>query len=363
MSVTQDIARFSADISYEDLPGEAVRECRRLLLDTLGCALGGLLTEKGRIGLRLAHALGGPPESTLLGGAVKGSVAAASYLGGELMNALDYESLLSPPDHVTPYVLAAPLAVAEMKRVSGKELLTAIALSHELTTRIGSSLLFGNRFAVELPERGITMGLPTPGYGVCTFGGTAAAARLLGLDADGIARAMGIAGYAAPVPMLMTFAHGVPAALPKYLSSGMLSMQEALAAASAALGSSGDRDVLDGPYGFWRAFGCDGWRPEIVTHELGRDWTFPNRLFYKSFPCCGAMQNGLALFSSLLEEHELQPEDIVSVRVKQNLLAELPVWRSERVTSHIDAQFNVPFVFAAAALRIEPGPRWQAPET
>jgi 2-methylcitrate dehydratase PrpD len=363
MTVTRELARFASEVSYEGLPASVVRQTKRVILDSVGCALGGLATKKGDYAVALARSLGGPPEASLMGTKEKVSVSAAAYATGELMNALDYEALLSPPDHATPYVLAALLAMAEKKGASGKDCIVAGAAAHEITTRIASGLVFGSRFAVEIPDRGVVMGLPTPGYGLCVFGGVAASGRIWGLDADQIAQAMGIAGYQAPVPMLLKFSTTVPAGMPKYLSAGVLSQQEVLAVLSAAMGCTGDETVLDGDYGFWRSFGCDAWRPETVSEGVGKMWHFPERIFFKTFPCCGAMQSTLALFRQILSENAFQPEDIVEVRVKLNPLAALPVWRSEAVANHIDAQFNVPYVFSVLAHRVELGPAWQREKT
>lgn len=362
-SITRNLAGFAFKTRYEDLPGPVIREAKKILLDTIGCAVGGIATKKGGLALRMARMLAGPPQASLLGTGEKVSVSASAYATGEWMNALDYEALLCPPDHATPYILAAILAAGEAESASGREIIVATAVAHEMALRIGAGLVFGSRFNVELPERRVSMSLPTPGYGLCIFGGTAATGRLLGLSEDQIAHAMGIAGYHAPVPMLMKFATTVPAGMPKYLSSGMLSCTEVMAAQAARLGCTGDPEVLDGPYGFWRAFGCEEWRPEIVSQGLGDVWYFPERIFYKAFPCCGAMQNGLALFRRLVTEKDLRVEDIEELHVKMNMLAELPVWRAKEVVNHIDAQFNVPFVFSLVANRVEVGPAWQSEET
>jgi len=249
-----------------------------------------------------------------------------------------------------------------MKRVSGKELIIATAVAHELATRIGSCLIFGRRFAVELPERGVVISLPTPGYGFCSFGGVAAGGRLLGLSADQIAHAMGIAGYVAPVPMLTKFATTVPVSMGKYLSAGFLSQAQVLAILAADIGYTGDTQVLDGDYAFWRAFGCDGWRPEYITEALGQVWYFPERVFYKTFPCCGAMQNTVAHFLGIITQYDLNPDDITEVIVKLNLLAKLPAWRTTQIETHVGLQFSVPYIFSIVAHRIEIGPSWQMPE-
>lgn len=363
MGVTREIACFAKETQYKDLPSPVVKETKRLLLDTIGCAIGGIGTQKGELAIRIARSLGGPAEASLLGTRDKVSVASSAFATGELMNALDSEALLSPPEHATPYVLAALLSIGEMKKVSGRECILATAVAHELATRMGSSLILENSSSVELPDKGVRMSLPIPGFGLCAFGGVASAGRLWGLSAEKIAHAMGIVGYSVPVPMITKFATTVPASMPKYLSAGVLSQGEVLAVISADMGCTGDTEVLEGDYGFWRAFGCDGWRPERITEGLGESWHFPERIFYKSFPCCGAMQNTLAHFCNIVREQDLRPEDIQELTVKLNLLAELPVWRTTHIENHIDAQFSVPFVFSVAAHRIDVGPSWQAPET
>lgn len=361
--ITKNIACFAVTTQYENLPPFVVRECKKLFLDTLGCALGGIKTRKGRIAIQMARSLGGPPEASLLGTRDKVSAVSAAFAAGELMNALDYESLLSPPDHATPYVLAAPLSLVEMNGVSGKEFIVAIAIAHELATRLGSSLIFGSRFAVNLPERGMAMSFPTPGFGLAAFGGVAAAGRIMGLSEDTISHALGITGYHIPIPMVNKFTTTVPVPMSKYLSAGLLSQLEVFSTQLAEKGYTGDTEPLAGEYGFWKAFGGDAWNPDLINEGLGQNWHFPERIFYKAFPCCGAMQNTIAHFNSIIDENDLQPEDISEVTVKLGALAELPVWRTRDVETHIDAQFSVLYVFSVAAHRIEIGPSWQMEET
>ncbi len=64
----------------------------------------------------------------------------------------------------------------------------------------------------------------------------------------------------------------------------------------------------------------------------------------------------------MLTENDIHPGEIAELNIKLNLLAELPVWRSKKVENHIDAQFNIPYVFSVLANKVEIGPSWQAPE-
>ena len=82
------------------------------------------------------------------------------------MNALDW-CALQPPAHTTPYVIPPAMAMAEIHRSSGKELIAALAVAHEMACRVADSL--GNM-------RSQPGGFSLRSYGVgCTqFGATAA---------------------------------------------------------------------------------------------------------------------------------------------------------------------------------------------
>ncbi|NNG06275.1 MAG: hypothetical protein HKM90_00960 [Desulfobacteraceae bacterium] len=360
--ITGEISRFAETISYDALPGTVIDETKRLILDSIGCAIGGVITEKGKIGIRFGESLSEMGDTTILGHTKNAHPFSSAFANGELMNALDYESLLAPPEHLTPYVMPACIASAEMNNVPGKELILSIAIAHEITTRLSESLVFGNRFSVELPEKGIALALPTPGYGICLFGGIAGAGRVMDFSATEIANAMGIGGFSCPTPMLAKFATTVPVSMTKYLSSGLISQIEIMSLLLTTLGHTGDRGVLNSEYGFFRSFGCETWMPQKVIEGLGKEWRFPARIFYKTYPCCGAMQNVLGLFHQMITANDLYPEHIKEVIVVINPLGELPAWKNPDVSSHLDIQFNTAFLFSLLAHRVEIGPLWQSEE-
>ena len=130
-NVTEILSKFASELQFDDLPHDVAHETKRILLDIIGCALGSVDLDKGRIAVELAQQIGGRPEATILG--VGGKVASpiAAFANGELMHSLDYCSLL-PPAHVAPFVTAAPLGLAESRKAPGKTLITAVALAHEL---------------------------------------------------------------------------------------------------------------------------------------------------------------------------------------------------------------------------------------
>ncbi|MFZ3114100.1 MAG: MmgE/PrpD family protein [Syntrophales bacterium] len=356
------LAGFVGETGFGDIPKELVDETKRLLLDSLGCAMAGTCTQKGQIALKVASSYGSSEEATIIGSGEKASAAGASFANGELFNALDYDALCAPSGHITPYVLAAPLAVAEWKNASGKDLITAIVLSHEIAQRVSAGLVIAGSLSKKTAENGISLQLPTHGYGVNIFGGIAGAAKISRLTSEKIEQAFGIGASMCPVPTLMQFAETVPASMSKFSPSGWISQAEVTAVLLADEGYTGAHNVFDGEFAFWKSFAAAGWNPEIVRSGIGKVWFFSGALGYKRYPCCGAMHGGLDIFRAIINKFAIAPQDVKEVNVVVNLLGELSLWKNRNIENQIDAQFSAAYVFAVAAHRIEIGRRWQEKE-
>ena len=130
IGVTEALVKFTSGITFKKLPANVVHETKRILLDIIGCALGAVDLDKGRISVDLAKDLAGKPEATILGSRDKVASTNAAFANAELMHAMDYDPLL-PPGHVSPFVTSAPLALAESRSASGKTLLTAVTIAQQ----------------------------------------------------------------------------------------------------------------------------------------------------------------------------------------------------------------------------------------
>ena len=267
--------------------------------------------------------------------------------------------LLFPPGHVSPYVISAPLALAESRKASGADLITALVIGHEFSARIAGSLATERRVPREGAERGKVIFYPAHGCGPCILGGALASAKIINLDHENMASALGIAAYNCPVPVVSKFIFDSPhGAMTKYGSSGWASQTEVAAALLAERGYSGDDSALDGEYGFWRFYASDRWKPERILDGIGKEWRML-RLHYKLFPCCGGMDAALDRFVSLVRQHNLTAEEINEVRLWLDPIVDHPIFQNTDVQSHIDAQFSVSYVFSCAANNINIGADWQ----
>jgi 2-methylcitrate dehydratase PrpD len=311
-TIVEQLAAFTADTGFENLPAAVVRESRRLLVDSIGCALGGLSHPKGVIGTKYASLQGpGAPgeQATVIGTGERVNAVAAAFANGELINALDFDAIL-PPGHVSPYVIPCALAAAETAGSNGRELLCAIAIAHEMSNRIGKSLSY---------LRDLKDGKPSPppvfGYSCTVFGAAAAFGKLRGHSREMLASDLGIAGAMSPVNTQWSWSVHTPTATVKYGIAGAVTQAAMAAAYLAELGHTGDIQVLDdGEHGYRRLIGSERWAPERITPHLGQDWYFPAEQSYKPYPHCRILHAPLDVLTRILDENDIRPDEIESIK-------------------------------------------------
>jgi len=280
--LTQELVNFVTQTKFSDLPGDVVHETKRILLDSIGCAIGANRMERGKVCADLAKRFGGPPESTILGKAGKVSSINAAFANGELISALDYDALYGT--HIPPFVIPAPLAVAEAVSASGKDLILSVALGHEIARRLqmATSSTYG---PIEGgPEKGKITFAPVSGNGTAGFGAAVGAGKILDLGPEKMANAIGIAGYTAPPSVFRKWTDTAPCRMTKYGPPGFTSEVGVRSALLADMGYYGDTDIFDGDYCYWRFNGYQEWNKEIVIEDFGNTWKCLE-VSYKKYPC------------------------------------------------------------------------------
>lgn len=359
-TLVETLAHFTTQVTYEQLPSNVVEESKRILLDSIGCALGGLSHSKGTIGVDYARIMGaGVPgaQATILGTGERVSTVAASFANGELINALDFDAVL-PPGHVSPYVLPGALAVSEASRGSGKELICAIAISHEMSNRIGKATDYLRDI-----KNGKVSPPPVYGYASTVFGATAAIGRIKGYSKEVLADALGIAGSVSPVNSHWVWSQHAPATTIKYTAAGPL-VQSAMAAAHLAeFGHRGDWRMLDdAEFGYRRIIGSARWEPQHISAGLGDEWVFPREQTYKPYPHCRILHGLLDCLTEIVETNDLKPGEIESIKAWVEGFVMQPLWLLRDIAHVTDAQFSVAHGLSVGAHRIPPGKEWQSPE-
>ena len=281
-AITETLADFITETQFSDLPGEVAHEAKRVLLDSIGCAIGGISSDLGRISIEFSRRLGGPPESSIIGTGDKVSCANAAFANGELINALDYDAMST--GHDVPTVIGGALALAEICQVSGEDLILAIALGNEVSARVIAAA--GGKLAglgLKADEAGrVVTGEAVTGYANSVFGAAAATGKVMSLNQEKIANALGIAGYVCIPNTIAKMMHTTPIKMSKYAIFGWAAQGGVSSALLADLGFLGDTDVFEGEHGFWRYTGSTYWEAERVVEDIGRKWI--HEISYKQYP-------------------------------------------------------------------------------
>lgn len=144
-----------------------------------------------------------------------------------------------------------------------------------------------------------------------TMGATVTAAKMLGLDVYKTRMAIGIAASQAGGLMrhVGTMAH--------LLEGGLGCRNGILAAVLAKMGLTASDDILDGRSNFWEVYvGGGRYDPEKMIKDLGNPFYLvsPGTML-KKYPCCTFTHHGLDALLELINKHNLNYEDIMSVEV------------------------------------------------
>lgn len=338
---TKRLAEYVAGVTFEALPGEVVARAERLILDFFGnVARGGAEAESSPSVLAMLARLGldGPGICTVVGAPRTYAPAAAALLNGTFGHSLDFDDTHAASSlHPSAPVVSAALAAAEMTGgVSGQTFVAAVVAGYEVCSRLGIALDPTVHYA-----RGFH---PTATAG--TFGAAAAAGKLLGLDADGLACAFGVAGSQAAGSLQFL----VNGAWNKRYQVGASAMNGLIAATLALEGFRGAEDAIEGIHGFLKAY-SDGADPAVAVRDLGSDYE-TMKIGLKPYPGCRYTHAALDGLIALRTEHGLSAADIAAVRIGLHpngiRLTGAPLAEKRRARTVVDGQFSMPFAAAVA---------------
>lgn len=345
MGVTRDLTRFVARATYADLSPAAVDAAKTSLLNILGNCVAGNRTRIGALHVDTAIDMGGGrPHSTIVGDGTRVSAPVAAYANGNLAFALDYEDTVKYVTHPGFITVAAGLAVAELQRSSGRDLILAMALGYEVVARIGLAMQ-------PTPERGRQVF----GEQYHPFAAAVTAGKLLALDEEQLDVAFGIAGTYASVPSAYKYFGTVAETRPMRevkLGWGWMCMAGTLGALSAKRGFRGGHGILDGEKGFYVMAGSDRCDFQRMTAGLGERWLITDAE-YKGFPAIARIIPAYFATLALVQEHQIDAADVRSVVVRAG---HVPVVGDVNPQSAVDAQFSLPFVVVMAITRAPLGP-------
>src|SRR5438105_3146858 len=290
--LTHTLAEQASTVTYDALPEPVRALARQCVLDYYGVALAGKDDDLVAILLAELAEAGGIEPASVIGHKQRLPALSAALVNGAAGHALDYDDVnLAMPGHPSVAILPGLLALAEQRRSSGREVIAAFVAGYETACRIGSALRPGH----------YDRGFHATGTVGC-LGAAAACARLLGLDAEATARALGIAG---------TQAAGLKSqfgTMCKPFHAGKASQNGLLAARLAARGFSSRPDLVECEQGFAPTHGPD-FRPEAALADPPNGFHIFANLF-KYHAACYLTHGPIECARNLREQHGIKPEQV-----------------------------------------------------
>src|ERR1700692_2797657 len=139
--VTESLARNIVATRWEDIPSPVRHQAKRSFMNFFAVALAGCRTEPVEIALRSLAEFSGGKQATVIGRSERIDALSAAFLNAAGANVHDFcDTHLRTVIHPTAPVAPALLALAEMRQVSGRNLLLALILGNEIQARIGLAI-------------------------------------------------------------------------------------------------------------------------------------------------------------------------------------------------------------------------------
>src|SRR6266511_2390146 len=154
-NIAEYLSRYAVSLAFEDLPAEVVHQAKRLLVDTMGCAIGGYPSEPSKVARNLASAISSRQPATVLGSGQQTSLDLATFANGVMIRYLDFNDGYTGRESGHPSdSIAAVLSPGAVVHADGKTVITAMVLAYEVFCRLCD--------AVSVRRRGfdhVTMGV------------------------------------------------------------------------------------------------------------------------------------------------------------------------------------------------------------
>jgi 2-methylcitrate dehydratase PrpD len=331
MNYTEELSRFVVDCRMEHLPQGVVETAGRCVLDWIGVTLGAADDPAVAILLDLERSMGGKRQASILGHGTRVTLLQAALVNGMMSHVLDYDDAHSGTrTHPSAPLVPALFAVGEHLGRTGRDLVEAFVAGFEVTLRIGYAL--GKTYY----EKGWHA---TPVLG--RFGAAAGAAKLLGLNAQEVSVALGLAATQAGGLRDVFGTMGKP------FHAGTAAAGGLFAALLAGKGFSAPTNLLDPEAGFARVFTSE-YNPEAIVKGLGTEYR-TMEVNFKPYAACLLVHPVIDGLITLRREHGLDPDSIEEIHVRVAPL-NIKVTGDPEPKNGFQARFSLPMAAALAVI-------------
>jgi 2-methylcitrate dehydratase PrpD len=260
-----------ADTQFEDLSQEAVEAAQKSILDIIGVTLAGSGMEPAVRGVAdVILDAGGRPEASVLGFGGKAPAQSAAFANGVMAHCLDFDDQTPWGAHPDSSVVPAVLALAERKgRVSGRDLITSVALGQDLFVRLRCNVQWRQDWNLSSV--------------VGAFSAAAAAAYVQGMSREQIAHTLGIASMQSSGTMQVIF--GIGSDL-RGMYAGFTAQGAVMSVLLAKKGITGIAELFEGKAGIFNVYFGGKYDREKMVDGLGKEYLGAS-MVYKAWPAVG----------------------------------------------------------------------------
>lgn len=138
---TYKLAKFLADLKYDDLPLPVINQARKSILNSLGCGIGYCLHGPAEKALSMKREEAESTDATILGRRQRTNVDNAVLINGISLTTADFDDThLKTVIHLSGTPLAALLSWAEFHHISGKDFILAFVSGVEAQCAVGNAI-------------------------------------------------------------------------------------------------------------------------------------------------------------------------------------------------------------------------------
>lgn len=334
-SVTQDLAKFAANLKYEDLNTHIIQRFKNYLLDGIGCGIYGNEFPWCQIVNAFIKEQGGTRDSTLWLQGFKGPSANVALGLGVMIHSFDFDDFHNAKVHPGAVVIPAAMVTGERLGASGKAVLTAMVAGYETMIRI--SLATG-------PKASRLKGWHLTGT-TGTFGAAAAAGNLLELSQEEMASALGMGG----TQSAGLWAFTADGAMSKRFHAGRSSQSGVIGALLTQKGFKGPTQILEAQDGGFCRATSDQVDFSLATEGLGKKFVSSD-VNIKPYSCCASTHSSIDGVLQLVQDNDIKPSDIKKVLVKTADAVKIQCGFDYEPLSVLQAQMSMQYCLGAALL-------------
>ena len=295
MGITTELAKDLAEI--RTLSEKDKEQLRTLIIDFFAASFAGKKLNRAfnRAVEAVVLSQGGAPEASVFLREEKYPARLAAFMNSAYGHGAELDDgNKAAAGHAGVHLIPAVFALAEKLGSTDEEVFLALAAGYEAYIRISSAAVPG------LIKRSFhSTGMAG------TLGSAAAAAKLFGLDAEGIENAIALATTMAGG--LLSYGDSRPAIKP--LNPGKAAENGVFAAMLANEGMKGPEEALEGPNGWFHAV-TDEVHEEFLK---GSDHLLLHDCYFKLYPSCRHTHCGIDAAVALHDR--VRPDEIDKVRV------------------------------------------------